>query len=227
MLALALLLECRSHFDILHAVYLRSSIVLVLTLAAAWLGFRGDLPKVWPESKQPVRRSVKAWERLDGCELIAREWNDGDSFRVRCRGREHLFRLYFVDAPESRNSFPDRVAEQATYFGISPSQALKIGKDASVFTRRQLSGKKFTVWTRWRDALGRSRQPRYYAIVESRGRDLNTSLVSAGLARIYGTRVTPPDGGDSRTYLANLRRLERVAQRERQGAWGISGRRQK
>ncbi len=65
-------------------------------------------------------------------------------------------------------------------------QRIEIGHEASEFTKRAL-GKPFTIYTRWRRALGRSAIWRYYAIVVTAdGRDLNELLVSAGLARIYG-----------------------------------------
>jgi hypothetical protein len=80
--------------------------------------------------------------------------------------------------------------------------------------------KRFTIYTRWRRALGRSAIWRYYAIVLTADRrDLNELLVSAGLARIYGTRTPLPDGRDSRTYLAHLRELETQAKAARRGAW--------
>jgi hypothetical protein len=41
-------------------------------------------------------------------------------------------RLYFVDVPESGNSFPARVAEQAAYFSINSKQALGIGIEAAL-----------------------------------------------------------------------------------------------
>jgi endonuclease YncB( thermonuclease family) len=50
--------------------------------------------------------------------------------------------------------------------------------------------------------------------------DLNELLVSAGLARIYGTRTPLPDGRDSRTYLAHLHELENEARAAKRGAWG-------
>ena len=68
---------------------------------------------------------------------------------------------------------------------------------------------------------GESALWRYYAIaITAEGNDLNESLVSAGLARIYG-RLTPlPDGRDSREYLAHLRGLESEAKAAKRGAWG-------
>jgi endonuclease YncB( thermonuclease family) len=134
--------------------------------------------------------------------------------------KEVVFRLYFVDTPEEERVYADRIAEQAAYFGIKPDAALEAGRKASEFTRQALA-KPFTIYTRWRLALGRSKLLRYYAIVLTPdGRDLNELLVSAGLARIYGTRTPLPDGRDSRSYLARLAELEMQAKAARRGAWG-------
>jgi endonuclease YncB( thermonuclease family) len=136
--------------------------------------------------------------------------------------KEVIFRLYFVDTPEEERVYSERIAEQAAYFGISPNAAAEVGHEASEFTKQTLT-KPFTIYTRWRLALDRSTLPRYYAIVlTADGHDLNELLVSAGLARIYGTRTPPPDGRDSRTYLAHLRELETQAKAARRGAWGKS-----
>ena len=122
--------------------------------------------------------------------------------------KEVIIRLYFVDTPEEERVYADRIAEQAQYFGITPDAAIEIGREASEFTKRALA-KPFTIQTRWRLARGRSKLPRYYAIVTTaEGRDLAELLVSAGLARIYGTRTPLPDGRDSRMYLAHLAELE-------------------
>ena len=44
--------------------------------------------------------------------------------------------------------------------------------------------------------LGRSKLPRFYAMITTaEGKDLDELLVSAGLARIYGTRTPLPGGG--------------------------------
>ena len=47
---------------------------------------------------------AKPFERLDGCQLIANRWNDGDSFHARTAdGKEIGARLYFIDAPARRS----------------------------------------------------------------------------------------------------------------------------
>jgi len=164
---------------------------------------------------------AKPFERFDGCVYKSQRWNDGDSFHVLLPDqKEVVFRLYFVDTPEEERVYADRIAEQAAYFGISADAVLEVGKEASEFTRRALA-KPFTIYTRWRRALGRSANWRYYAIiVTADDRDLNELLVSNGLARIYGTRTPLPDGRDSRTYLAHLHELENEAKAVKRGAWG-------
>jgi endonuclease YncB( thermonuclease family) len=133
--------------------------------------------------------------------------------------KEVIFRLYFVDTPEEERVYADRIAEQAGFFGISPNAAAEVGREASEFTKQALA-KPFTIYTRWRRALGRSAIWRYYAIVVTAdGHDLNELLVSVGLARIYGTRTSLPDGRHSRTYLAHLHELENEARAAKRGAW--------
>jgi hypothetical protein len=64
-----------------------------------------------------LRLSASRWEKLEACELVTVFYNDGDSFRVKHEGDEYNFRLYFVDTPERGLFYPDRIKEQADYFG--------------------------------------------------------------------------------------------------------------
>jgi hypothetical protein len=59
-------------------------------------------------------------------------------FHVRYNKRRYLFRLYFVDAPESDNSLPARVAEQAAT-GASSRKLDSLGKEAAKFTEKFLA----------------------------------------------------------------------------------------
>lgn len=162
---------------------------------------------------------AKPFERLDDCRWVPDRWNDGDSFHVMtAEKREIIIRLYFVDTPEAETAYRDRIAEQAAYFGITNEQAVEIAHESAAFTEKRLAGK-FTVWTRWRPALGRSALGRNYGIVIADGEDLNEALVANGLARIYGTRTVLYDGRDSRAYLARLHELEEQAKREHKGGW--------
>ncbi len=161
------------------------------------------------------------WTRLEGCVLAPNPFNDGDSFRVRHDGKEYIFRLYFVDAPESDKEFPQRVREQAEYFGIEPEQANEIGRIAANLVRERLS-EPFNVITRWHGAQGRGVTPRFYAFVESQGRDLAEDLVQQGLARVFGVRVTRPDGERATDYRARLLKMEDAAREAQAGAWAWS-----
>ena len=46
------------------------------------------------------------WTIYEHCRLITNPSNDGDSFHVRVGRNHYIFRLYFVDAPETDTSFP-------------------------------------------------------------------------------------------------------------------------
>jgi endonuclease YncB( thermonuclease family) len=168
----------------------------------------------------------KTFQRIAGCTLKADRWNDGDSFHVITgdRNREIVARLYFVDTPEAETAYRDRLKEQGAYFHLNEAQAVELARQARKFTANALA-KPFTVWTRWRSALGRSDLGRVYCVVQTNdGKDLVELLVANGLARIYGVRTTLPDGRDSRAYLAKLAELEAKAKREKRGGWGMATR---
>ena len=48
------------------------------------------------------------WVALNGCRFAPEEHRDGDSFHIKYGQREFIMRLYFVDTPETDDSFPDR-----------------------------------------------------------------------------------------------------------------------
>ena len=165
-----------------------------------------------------LTHAAEDWQKIKDCTLLSNPANDGDSFHVRHNGKEYIFRLYFVDAPEIDHEFPERVAEQAAYFGVSKAHVLTIGRAAARFTEDELRGR-FTIITRWQDAQGRSKLTRYFVFVEKDGKDLTQELVKEGLARIYGARANKPSGRPAKEYLAELEQLEREAKRNHRGAW--------
>ncbi|HMP75338.1 MAG TPA: ankyrin repeat domain-containing protein [Kiritimatiellia bacterium] len=159
------------------------------------------------------------WTVLENARLLKRSGNDADSFHVQHEGKEYIFRLYYVDAPETNLSFPERVREQAEYFELSPDDMLRLGKEGTRFTERVLSRGSFTVVTRWEDARGNSRLPRHYAFIVTDQGDLDELLMAEGLVRLYGMRV---DGSAGSRKFQTLKNLEDSAKRERMGAWGIT-----
>jgi DNA uptake protein ComE-like DNA-binding protein len=160
------------------------------------------------------------WVTLKECRYLPNPANDGDSFHARAGGREYIFRLYFVDSPETDASLPGRVAEQAKYFAVSTPQTLQIGLEAERFTRQQLA-RPFTVRTCKQDARGRSRLKRYFAFIQTEGADLGEQLVANGLARVYGAASEAPDMNTPEVEWHKLEELERKAKQERIGGWGI------
>ncbi len=164
---------------------------------------------------------AEEWRELKNCRLLPNQANDADSFHVKADGREYIFRLYFVDAPETDASVADRVQEQARYFGITVDQTQQLGELARAFTREKLR-QPFTVRTTLQDARGRSELPRYFAFVEAAEGDLAELLVGNGLARVYGAAATPVGLSSPELQWEKLRRLEQRAKAEKVGAWGVS-----
>jgi endonuclease YncB( thermonuclease family) len=167
-----------------------------------------------------VAQASTHWVTLKDCRLLPNPANDADSFHVRAAGREYIFRLYFVDAPETDASLPERVAEQAKYFGVTLPQTLQIGLEGECFTRQKLA-QPFTVRTCKQDARGRSRLPRYFAFVQADTADLAEQLVANGLARVYGAASDAPGMNTPEVEWRKLEQLERTAKDEKIGGWGI------
>jgi endonuclease YncB( thermonuclease family) len=159
------------------------------------------------------------WVTLQGGHYLIKRPNDGDSFHVSVEGHEYIFRLYFVDAPETSAEFPDRVEEQATYFGVTVDQVLQVGELAKEFTREKLTDT-FLVRTCWEDAGGRSRMQRFYAFVQTRTGDLGEQLVENGLARAHPATAKPEGLTSAAAEWKNLIKLEHKARREKIGGWG-------
>jgi competence ComEA-like helix-hairpin-helix protein len=164
-------------------------------------------------------RATAEWVDLEGCRIAENASNDGDSFHVKHGGREYVFRLYFVDAPETSELIPSRVSEQAEAFGAPKEKVLKAGKRAGDFTGKQLN-EKFKVTTRWEDARGMTAGGRHYAFVETgEGEDLGELLVAAGWARSYGMKAATKTSPAARLQ-ERYDRLEKKARRSGVGIWG-------
>ena len=138
-----------------------------------------------------ARGARNDWTILENCRLVLNPGNDGDSFHVDVNGKEYIFRLYLVDAPETDAVNPGRLIEQARYFGITVPQVIEVGETAKAFVRDKLS-EPFTVLTRKANAMGRSDIERFYAFVQTKDDDLGEQLIANGLARIHGRSATTP-----------------------------------
>lgn len=180
-------------------------------LIAVWLfGFAGILAAA---DKAPP------WREFRGCTLVTNEFRDGDSFHVQIGATNYIFRLAYVDAPETDARYAERIKEQADHFGIPREQVGAAGKLAAQ-TTRELLAKPFTVWTRWSAAQGASAKPRYYAVITlADGTDLGEELLSRGLARAKGRLFIRPDGTKTAAYSTKLEKLEAAARKQKRGLW--------
>ena len=163
----------------------------------------------------------KEWVKLTDCELVAQNYNDGDSFCVKCGTNKFVLRLYFVDAPEPNMRYPERTREQSAHFGVTMDETMKAGAEAREVVRDALQ-QPFVVWTRWASAPGRNKEGRFYGMVEVGGKGLAELLVSKGLARTKGVTANLPTGEKSKVYVQKLQALEREAKEKRIGAWAGS-----
>ena len=161
------------------------------------------------------------WLVFEKCRPSANESNDADSFHVKAGDKHYIFRLYFVDAPETNLEFPERVAEQAKYFGLTADQTTMLGEQARRFTKEKLA-RPFTVRTCMQSAMGRSKKDRHYAFIETAEGDLAELLVTNGLARLHGSAAQPAGLSSPEREWRKLRQLERAAKQEKVGAWGAS-----
>ena len=158
---------------------------------------------------------------LPDCQYVSHPDNDGDSFRVRTGDKEVVFRLYFVDAPETNLRQAERTREQSVYFGVTLDETLKAGARVRDFVSETLRTP-FTVWTRWAQAGGRSKEPRYYALVLVGATSLDEILVSKGLAQPKGVRPNLPDGEKAKAHMEKLTTLEAEARKAKAGLWATS-----
>jgi competence protein ComEA len=169
---------------------------------------------------------------IPGCTLVAVDWSDGDSFRVRTpAGEEHTVRLYGADCLEHHvNGDTDarRLRSQRRYFGIAEVKAdatasiefaKRLAAEATAETRRCLA-KPFTVHTSFADGRGDGRFKRIYAFVtDAEGRDLAGHLVAQGLARAFGVARGSPAGDSGEEYRERLADLELQAAKRGLGIW--------
>jgi endonuclease YncB( thermonuclease family) len=176
-------------------------------------------------------RKTGRYETHENCTLVEARNNDGDSFRVRLPdGRTEEFRLYFVDTPESAfkryaggDTNHPRIRQQAADLGgITPEQAVEIGKKAKAFTLGLLADKPFSLHTDWDSPFNDNR---FHAFIEveqdGKPRWLSELLIERGLARIRTKPADLPDGTKASKQLAHLKELERRAKQRETGVWGV------
>jgi len=168
------------------------------------------------------------YEVLDSCVLVKNRRNDGDSFFVKHLKGKTEFRLYYVDAPESKykeyrngESNGKRIQDQGKYFdGLDRETTTELGTKGKRFVAELLGNKPFRVITRWENVFTPER--RYaFVVVAHRGKQvfLHELLVEKGYARIHTKPATMPNGGSIKLQLQRLKRLEKSAKEAGLGGW--------
>ena len=164
---------------------------------------------------------AREWEHLENCELVPSFLNDGDSFLIRHGDKESVFRLYFVDSPETSEFFGERVAEQAAYYGITKKRTIAVGNYATKFSAHFMEGS-FSVYTKWEDAWGQVK--RYAAIIAKEDKSLAMELAENGLVRRKGFQPEGEWKGQSAKAIeAKLRNAENRAREKKLGGWAPAG----
>lgn len=134
-----------------------------------------------------------------------------------------VFRLYFVDCPETelKKISDERLKDQVAYFSLpSVEAATLVGKGAAAFTHQQLQ-QPFTVITRWERVFD---SQRFYAQIlvqtpEHGQRDLAELLVEYGFARIHTKGANLPNNISEVRMKQRLRELESASRADQRGAW--------
>lgn len=181
----------------------------------------------------PLEPAPKAeWEVLTGCELIGTPTNAAHHFRVRRDGKPMVFQLYFVESPEPTEPGEEEVEAQAEYFGWpskwspeeSADRSMELGQQAWQAVEALLESRPFMVLTKYEV---RRETHHFYALVvvedeQGRRRTLQEWLVERGFATLTRPALGwLPIQVSSEGYVKRLEGLERAAQRERRGGWGL------
>ena len=159
--------------------------------------------------------------------FIESRTNEADTlrFKVSDTEDEHVFVLYFVDALDASSTHPQRVQEQARYFGVSSQRVIEEGQRAAAYVTKLLKEHPCSVMTRWEEVPGLSR---YYALVLveiSAGKwvYLADLLVQQGYARVAGvTTSLPSDSRSMNDYALELQTLRKQAEQRKAGIWAAS-----
>lgn len=121
---------------------------------------------------------------------------DGDTIEINYNGNKEKVRLIGVDTPETVHP----TKEVQTY-----------GKEASSFTKSQLTGKKITLEF---DVQQRDKYGRLLAYVYLDGKMFNKTLLEEGYAQIA---TFPPNV----KYVDEFKQIQAKAKEEKKGLWGI------
>ncbi len=202
-------------------------LVLIITLVAILLRESRPVPiaiavgKAKPASQAVppgAELTVPEFKAFPKARLIESRANEADTLRIKLDDthEETIFSLYFVDAPDTTLTHPQRVQEQERWFGTTQNGILKAGAEATAYVTGLLKDRTFTVLTRWEPVPDRSR---YYALIRIKTEKgevyLADLLMQQGHARVAGITCELPGGvqgiDDYGHHLLELGKKARVA----------------
>lgn len=208
-------------------------LVLIITLVALLVRqSRPEVPKAIaiatarPTTDAPGQPSPAKtdFEVFPKAQLVESKNNEADTLRIKPSptAEEAVFRLYFVDAPETTLASPQTVQEQARWFVTTQEKVLKAGVEATAYVTELLRKHPFMLYTRWASVPNSSR---YYAMIKvalkpGEYTHLDELLMRAGYARAGGVACDPPEGVlDANDYGLRLVKLGTKAREEKVGIW--------
>lgn len=185
---------------------------------------RAGVPGSGAEPQEGFHAVEPTFVSFPGAQFVESRANEPDAFRVKIGEEEIVFVLYFIDALEASWTHPQRVAEQARWFGNAPNQTIvDNGIVAMNYVANLLKSKPFTVLTRWERVPNSSR---YYALISveaepGRRSYLADLLIRKGYARVNGvaTFLPPDDPRSEIDYGVELRESAKLARVQKQGIW--------
>lgn len=182
------------------------------------------VPGGGPESLVGFRPVEPVFVAFPGATFIDSQTNEPDAFRLKIGNEEHIFVLYFVDALEAAWTHPQRVAEQARWFGNTQNQAIVDGGMAAMnYVRDLLKNKPFTLLTRWERVPNSSRYYGMISVEYAAGKRayLADLLLLKGFARVGGITTFLPSNDVRRMedYLLELNGHAKRAKIQKQGVW--------
>lgn len=164
---------------------------------------------------------VEGMRELRGATYVEDDQNSGDRFLVSHNGEQFFVRLLWVNCPP-RDAEDAKLLKQASdYFGITPEDAVAIGRQAKTFTKDFLQGRSLTLYTR-----GPKDAPYgVFAAVRPDGvGDFAGVLVDNGLAFVHApvTKKTPARQNED-SILSALKERETAARKRSivPGAWAL------
>lgn len=223
--------------DLLINLAITAAVVLVIVLFAMIL--KSQRPNLPRSTAQVVggggdeglqAKPVSAvFQVVPGAVWVETRANEADTVRMKVGDEEHVFVLYFVDALEATDTHPQRIHDQARWFGLDEGGhgvIVEMGQQALNYVRTLLTTCRFSVITRWERVPNTMR---YYALISvehQRGKPpvwLADLLIGEGFGRVHGLTTPFPPESDGRTipaYLQDLKRLGLDARRRKVGIWG-------